>query len=197
MQNCISITGRLTRDVELKQIHGGDVVTSISLACQRDYKDKETGEYPTDFIDCEVWRQSAEFLAKYAAKGDMLQVVGRLRIDDWMDKDGNKRRSAKVQANNAYIVSSKKNDSEGSQRGGNDNRGSYGGTNQNGTYGAGNGGSGYGYSGGGYGDKGGNYGNNMNNGHNQNNNQQTNQKQEENVEHYDSLIPDDDKNLPF
>lgn len=159
MQNSVSITGRLTRDPELKQVTSGDSVLRFSLACSRDYKDKTTGDYPTDFIDCEVWRQSADFLSRYGAKGCTVQVTGRLQIDDWTDNDGNKRRNAKVLCTNVYIVSSpnKRSDGEGYNQGytpsgdaGQSQGGNYGGEQQNGSYGASGsqGGYGSGYGGG-------------------------------------------------
>ena len=112
MLNHITIMGRLTRDPELRHTQGGVPVASFSLACDRDYKDKATGERATDFIDIVAWRATGEFASKYLTKGRMAVVSGRLQIRDWMDKDGGKRRSAEVVADNIYFGDSKNKDSQ-------------------------------------------------------------------------------------
>ncbi|MEG0779472.1 MAG: single-stranded DNA-binding protein [Oscillospiraceae bacterium] len=106
MLNHIFIMGRLTRDPELRRTQNGTAVTSFSLAVDRDFK-SQSGEKETDFIDVVAWRQTAEFVAKYFAKGRMAVVEGRLQLRDWTDKDGGKRRSAEVVAENVYFGDSK------------------------------------------------------------------------------------------
>ena len=103
MLNRIIIMGRLTRDPELRRTQNGTAVTSFSLAVDRDFKNKETGETGVDFIDCVAWRSTAEFVNNYFTKGRMAVVEGRLQIRDWTDKDGGKRRSAEVVADNVYF----------------------------------------------------------------------------------------------
>ena len=112
MLNKIFIMGRLTRDPELRRTQTGTPVASFSLAVDRDFKDKATGERTTDFIDVVAWRQTAEFVCRYFAKGRMAVVEGRLQIRDWTDKEGGKRRSAEVIADNIYFGDSKR-DGEG------------------------------------------------------------------------------------
>ena len=112
MLNHIVIMGRLTRDPELRRTGSGVAVTSFSLAVDRDFAPKDGGERETDFIDCVAWRQTGEFVSKYFAKGRMAVVSGRLQIRSWTDKDGNKRRTAEVVADNVYFGDSKR-DSEG------------------------------------------------------------------------------------
>ena len=107
MLNKIVVMGRLTRDPELRSTQSGLYVTSFSIACDRDFKN-QSGEKDTDFIDCVAWRQTAEFVCKYFAKGRMAVVEGRLQIRDWTDKDGGKRRSAEVVADNVYFGDSKR-----------------------------------------------------------------------------------------
>lgn len=107
MLNKIFIMGRLTRDPETRRTPTGTAVTSFSLAVDRDFKG-QNGEKETDFIDVVAWRNTAEFVAKYFAKGRMAVVEGRLQIRDWKDKDGNNRRSAEVIADNVYFGDSKK-----------------------------------------------------------------------------------------
>ena len=107
MLNKIVIMGRLTRDPELRRTQSGTAVTSFSIACDRDFK-SQSGEKETDFIDVVAWRGTAEFVSKYFAKGRMAVVEGRLQIRDWTDRDGGKRRSAEVVADNVYFGDSKR-----------------------------------------------------------------------------------------
>ncbi len=123
MLNHITIMGRLTRDPELRRTGSGIAVASFALAVDRDYSPRDGGERETDFIDCVAWRQTGEFVSKYFTKGRMAVVSGRLQIRSWTDKDGNKRRTAEVVADNVYFGDSKR-DSDGN--------GSYGGN----TYGS-------------------------------------------------------------
>ena len=108
MLNHIVIMGRLTRDPELRRTGSGVAVTSFSLAVDRDFGKNEAGEKETDFIDCVAWRQTGEFVSKYFTKGRMAVVSGRLQIRSWTDKDGNKRRTAEVVADNVYFGDSKR-----------------------------------------------------------------------------------------
>ncbi len=112
MLNKIVIMGRLTRDPELRRTQNGTAVTSFSLAVDRDFK-SQSGEKETDFIDVVAWRTTAEFVTKYFTKGRMAVVEGRLQIRDWTDKDGGKRRSAEVVADNVYFGDSKRDGSSG------------------------------------------------------------------------------------
>lgn len=108
MLNHITIMGRLTRDPELRRTASGIAVASFSLAVDRDFTNRESGEKETDFIDCVAWRQTGEFVSKYFTKGRMAVVSGRLQIRSWTDNDGNKRRSAEVVADNVYFGDSKR-----------------------------------------------------------------------------------------
>ena len=108
MLNKIFIMGRLTRDPELRRTQTGTPVAPFSLAVDRDFKDKSTGERATDFIDVVAWRQTGEFVSRYFTKGRMAVVEGRLQIRDWTDKEGNKRRSAEVVADQVYFGDSKR-----------------------------------------------------------------------------------------
>ena len=116
MLNHVIIMGRLTRDPEIKYTQSNTPVASFSLAVERDFGGRDGGEKHTDFIDCTAWRQTAEFVSKYFAKGSMAVVSGRLQIREWNDREGNKRRSAEVVADNIYFGESKR-------REGGDNRG--------------------------------------------------------------------------
>ena len=112
MLNRINIMGRLARDPELRRTQTGTPVASFRLAVDRDFKDKSTGERSTDWIDVVAWRATAEFVSRYFTKGRMAVVEGRLQMRDWTDKDGNKRTSAEVVADNVYFGDSKR-DGEG------------------------------------------------------------------------------------
>ena len=107
MLNNIVLMGRLVRDPELRRTGSGTAVASLTLAVDRDYK-SQSGEKETDFIDIVAWRSTAEFVCKYFTKGRMAVVEGRLQIRDWTDRDGGKRRSAEVVAENVYFGDSKR-----------------------------------------------------------------------------------------
>ena len=117
MLNHITIMGRLTRDPELRRTGSGVAVASFTLAVDRDFGKNENGERETDFIDCVAWRQTGEFVSKYFTKGRMAVVSGRLQIRSWTDKDGNKRRTAEVVADNVYFGDSKKDEGGSSYAG--------------------------------------------------------------------------------
>ena len=109
MLNHIVLMGRLTRDPELRRTGSGIAVASFSLAVDRDFgSSANNGEKETDFIDIVAWRNTAEFVSKYFTKGRMAVVSGRLQIRNWTDKEGNKRRSAEVVADNVYFGDSKR-----------------------------------------------------------------------------------------
>ena len=127
MLNHITIMGRLTRDPELRRTGTGTAVASFTVAVDRDFGGREGGEKETDFIDCVAWRQTGEFVSKYFTKGRMIVVSGRLQIRSWTDKDGNKRRTAEVVADNCYFGDSKRDDQGGSYGGNTYGGGSYGG----------------------------------------------------------------------
>jgi single-strand DNA-binding protein len=118
MLNHITIMGRLVRDPELRRTGSGIAVASFTVAVDRDFGGRDGGEKETDFIDCVAWRQTGEFVSKYFTKGRMIVVSGRLQIRSWTDKDGNKRRTAEVVADNCYFGDSKR-DEGGASYGGN------------------------------------------------------------------------------
>ena len=107
MLNRIIIMGRLTANPELRRTGTGVAVTSFTLAVDRDFSGKDGGEKETDFIDCVAWRNTGEFVAKHFTKGRMAIASGRLQIRAWTDKDGNKRRTAEIIADNVYFGDSK------------------------------------------------------------------------------------------
>lgn len=109
MLNHIVIQGRLTRDPEYRTTGSGTSVANFSVAVDRDFPG-QSGEKETDFIDCVAWRKTAEFVTKYFTKGSAILVSGRLQIRSWTDKDGNKRRTAEIIADNIYFAGKKTDD---------------------------------------------------------------------------------------
>lgn len=120
MLNIIVIQGRLVRDPELRRTAAGIAVASFTVAVDRDFA--QDGRKETDFIDCVAWRQTGEFVSKFFTKGKMIVVKGRLQIRSWTDKDGNKRRTAEVVADNCYFAESKR-DTDGGNNSGYSNSG--------------------------------------------------------------------------
>ena len=96
MLNKIILMGRLGRDPEFRYTQAGRPVASFSLAVDRDFKDKASGERATDWIPVVAWEARAKFAQQYFHKGQLAVVEGRLQIRDWTDKDGGKRRSAEA-----------------------------------------------------------------------------------------------------
>ena len=113
MLNHITLMGRLVADPELRRTQNGTAVTSFTLAVDRDFKNKQTGERETDFVNIVVWRQTAEFVSRYFTKGRMAVVEGRLQIRQYTDKEGNKRTAAEVVAENVYFADSQRRESDG------------------------------------------------------------------------------------
>ena len=110
--NNINLMGRICNDIELRRTNTGVAVTSFTLAVDRDFK-SGTGEKETDFVDVVCWKNTAEFVSNYFAKGRMAIVSGRLQGRSWTDKDGNKRKTMEVIADNVYFGDSKKEESSG------------------------------------------------------------------------------------
>lgn len=107
--NSINLVGRLCADPELRRTQDGTAVCSYSLAVKRPMV-KDT----TDFPECVSWRQSAEYLAQYAHKGDIVAVSGTLQSREWTDKEGKKRKAWEVVTTSVELLSSKK-DNQGNQ----------------------------------------------------------------------------------
>ena len=114
MLNHITIQARLCRDVELRRLPSGKSVASVSVACDRDFTNKESGEKETDFIDVVAFGATADHIAKWFTKGKMIIVSGRLQIRNWVDKEGTKRRNAEVVADSVYFGDTKKSDQSNS-----------------------------------------------------------------------------------
>lgn len=114
MLNQISVQGRLARDPELRRTNSGKAVTSFTLACDRDFKNQQTGEKEVDFIECVAWGGTAEMVEKYFKKGQMAVVTGRLQIRAWEYKNGQKRRQAEILVSSVYFCGSKESGTQAS-----------------------------------------------------------------------------------
>lgn len=107
MLNKIFVMGRLTADPELRRTQSGTSVASFTVAVDRDFKG-HNGEKETDFIPVVAWRQTGEFVSRYFTKGRMAVVEGRLQNRSWTDRDGNKRTTSEIVADQVYFGDSKK-----------------------------------------------------------------------------------------
>lgn len=103
--NQVTLGGRLTSDAELKQTQSGISVTEFGIAVNR-RPSKAGAEQQTDFINCQAWRGTAEFISKYFHKGNSICITGEIHTDSYTDKDGNKRRKVFIMVSNAYFVDS-------------------------------------------------------------------------------------------
>ena len=109
MLNQVVLVGRLTKDLEVKELEDGKKVTNLTLAIPRSFKNAE-GEYETDFIDCSLWNSIAENTAEYCKKGDIVGVKGRLQSSSFEKEDGNKEFRTQVMAEKVTFLSSRSKD---------------------------------------------------------------------------------------
>ncbi len=104
--NKVMLMGNLTRDVELKHTAGNTAVANLALAVNRRYRVNEESREETTFVDCEAWGRTAENISKFFSKGRPIFVEGRLKLDEWQDRDGNKRSKLRVVVENFEFVDS-------------------------------------------------------------------------------------------
>lgn len=118
--NKVLLAGNLTRDVELRHTAGNQAIAKIGLACNRRWRTPE-GEQreETMFVDCEAWGKTAEFINQYFSKGRPIFIEGRLKLDQWEDKETKAKRSKHVIViENVQFVDSKPGGGEGGGGGG-------------------------------------------------------------------------------
>lgn len=111
MINVAVLMGRLVADPELRHTPNDISVTTIRIAVDRRFN-KAGGEKQTDFIDVTAWRQTAEFICRYFRKGSMIAVQGSIRVENYTDRDGNKRSRFEVVADNVSFCGEKRETSE-------------------------------------------------------------------------------------
>ena len=104
--NVVVLVGRLTDNPELRHTNSNISVTRFSIAVDRAYRSGEDRQ--TDFINLVAWRQTAEFITTYFKKGQRIGIEGSLRMNQFTDKDGNKRTTYEVVVNNAHFVENKR-----------------------------------------------------------------------------------------
>lgn len=102
--------GRLTYEPELKTTTSGKLVINFQIACDRQYRTAGQ-EHKADFIDCQAWRQTAEFVSRYFHKGSMIAVEGSVQTSSFTDNEGNRHKTVTVIANNVSFCGSKQQDS--------------------------------------------------------------------------------------
>ena len=106
--NKVFLMGNLTRDIELKRTPSNNTaVANIGLAVNRQYRAGDENREETTFVDCEAWGRTAEVMHQYLAKGRPVLVEGRLKLDQWQDRDGNNRSKLKVVVENFQFVDSR------------------------------------------------------------------------------------------
>lgn len=106
MLNHVEVQGRLTADPELRSTNSGKAVASFSIACERDYA-TDGKQRETDFLEVVAWGGTAQFITRNFAKGQMAIVTGRLQVRAWEDKNGQKRRTTEIVADNVYFCGRK------------------------------------------------------------------------------------------
>ena len=105
--NIVILTGRLTRDPELKYTQSGKAFARFSLAVQQNFKN-EKGEYNADFINCTAWDKKAETIGEYLRKGSNVGVQGRLSVRSYEDENKQKRTMTEVVVESFEFLESKK-----------------------------------------------------------------------------------------
>ena len=106
MLNRVILMGRLTAEPDYRTTRSGAAMARFTLAVERDYAQGE--EKQTDFLDITTWRNTADFVSKYFHKGQLVAVQGRVQVNSYTDKDGNKRRSWDIVADQVYFAESKR-----------------------------------------------------------------------------------------
>ncbi len=138
--NKVFLMGNLTRDPEVRHTTGNNAVANIGLAVNRRFRTQDgQNREETTFVDCEAWGRTAETMAQYLKKGRPVFVEGRLKLDQWQDKEGNNRSKLKVVIDNFQFIDSRESGGGGGGNGGGGG-GGYGSGGRSGTGGSGNGG---------------------------------------------------------
>lgn len=104
MINNVQVVGRLTKDPDLRYTPSGVAVARVTIACKRAFKNNQTGEYETDFIQVVIWRRDAENTANYMKKGDILGANGRIQTGRYEGADGKMVYTTEIVANNVQFI---------------------------------------------------------------------------------------------
>ena len=111
--NKVFLIGNLTRDPEMRSTQSGVPVCNFSIAVNRRFRNAQTGQQETDFLNIVAWRQQAEFVSKYFQKGSLIAIEGSLQTRQYQDKNGNNRTAVEVVANNINFAGSKNSNAGG------------------------------------------------------------------------------------
>lgn len=102
--NKVILIGRLTKDPEIRYTQNNRAVCNFTLAVNRRFNADEA-----DFINCQAWEKTAEFITKYFGKGNLLAIVGRIQTRTWDDEDGKRHYVTEVVAEEAYFTGERNN----------------------------------------------------------------------------------------
>ncbi|NVO88922.1 single-stranded DNA-binding protein [Lactobacillus rhamnosus] len=108
MLNSVSLTGRLTKDIEIRYTQSGTPVASFTLAVNRMFKNKNTGQREADFVNCVIWQKSAENLQNFASKGSLIGIQGRLQTRTYDNQQGQRVYVTEVVVENFALLESRK-----------------------------------------------------------------------------------------
>jgi single-strand DNA-binding protein len=106
--NKVILVGRLGRDPEVKYTPSGVAVANFSMATSEEWKDKDSGEKKerTEWHRIVAWRRLGEICGEYLRKGSQIYIEGKLQTRDWEDRDGNKRYTTEIVAQNMQMLDS-------------------------------------------------------------------------------------------
>ena len=110
--NQLNLVGRIVRDPEVKAIGDNNMVAKFTVAVNRNYKDKD-GNRPADFIPCEAFGKTAEFISNYVTKGRLVSVQGEMRVDMYQNEAGENRSFTKCHVNTLNVLDSARTAEEG------------------------------------------------------------------------------------
>lgn len=104
--NKVLLIGNLTRDPQIKTVN--NTLATFGIAVNRKWRDRDGNpQEETTFVDCEAWGRTAEIIGEYLTKGSCVHIEGRLKLDQWEDKDGNKRSKLQVTVESLQMMDSK------------------------------------------------------------------------------------------
>lgn len=115
--NKVQLMGNITRDIELRYLPSGMAVAQVGLAINRTWRDRQTNEQreETTFVDCDAFGRTAEVMNEHLGKGRPVFIEGRLKLDQWQDREGNNRSKLKVVVDSFQFIDSR--DSRGGNQG--------------------------------------------------------------------------------
>ena len=113
--NFVTLVGNIVADPEFTNTQSGVACCKIRVACQRRYKNQQTGQYDADFINCVAFRQTAEFIHKHFIKGNRIGITGSIQTGSYTAKDGSKRYTTDVIVDSAEFVAPRNTDGQGAQ----------------------------------------------------------------------------------